>query len=70
MYNYYNSLEKKGISMSERLLDIIEIKRRELIELASLKGLSSQAVLALSQELDALLNHYNHMTTKENHFPK
>ncbi|GAE34716.1 aspartyl-phosphate phosphatase Spo0E family protein [Halalkalibacter akibai] len=56
--------------MSERLLDIIEIKRRELIELASLKGLSSQAVLALSQELDALLNHYNHMTTKENHFPK
>lgn len=56
--------------MNERLLNIIEKKRKELIELALLKGLSSQAVLVVSQELDALLNHYNNLTEKENHLQK
>ncbi|GAE24367.1 hypothetical protein JCM9140_284 [Halalkalibacter wakoensis JCM 9140] len=53
--------------MSDRLLKIIETKRNELIELALLKGLSSPAVLVVSQELDTLLNHYENASEKENH---
>jgi hypothetical protein len=56
--------------MNERLLDIIEKKRTELIELALLKGLSSHAVLIMSQELDTLLNQYDHKTEKKNHLQK
>ncbi|WP_332697142.1 aspartyl-phosphate phosphatase Spo0E family protein [Halalkalibacter lacteus] len=56
--------------MSEGLLTIIEQKRSELIELALIKGLSSQAVLTLSQELDSLLNHYENQNEKENQLQK
>ncbi|WP_332633676.1 aspartyl-phosphate phosphatase Spo0E family protein [Halalkalibacter flavus] len=56
--------------MSEGLLRTIEKKRNELIELALIKGLSSHAVLTVSQELDTLLNHYENANNKENHLQK
>jgi hypothetical protein len=56
--------------MSKGLLITIEKKRNELIELALIKGLSSQAVLTVSQELDSLLNHYENQNKKENPLQK
>ncbi|MDT8862833.1 aspartyl-phosphate phosphatase Spo0E family protein [Alkalihalobacillus sp. MEB130] len=56
--------------MSEGLRNLIEKKRIELIELALIKGLSSHAVLTVSQELDTLLNHYEIANNKENQLPK
>jgi hypothetical protein len=56
--------------MSKGLLITIEKKRNELIELALIKGLSSQAVLTVSQELDSLLNHYENQNEKENPLQK
>lgn len=46
--------------MSEQeLLNIIEKKRLELIQLAAKKGLTSLDILKMSQELDILINEYN-----------
>jgi hypothetical protein len=56
--------------MNKGLLITIEKKRNELIELALIKGLSSQAVLTVSQELDSLLNHYENQNEKENPLQK
>jgi hypothetical protein len=43
----------------ERLINQIENKRAELIELVAEEGLNSPLTIKLSQELDRLLNQYN-----------
>jgi hypothetical protein len=50
-----NPLEKK------RLLDIIEKKRNELIHVGSQNGLHSKQAIEVSQQLDDLLNEYDHL---------
>lgn len=47
------------------LLECIEKKRMELVKTGLTQGLTSKAVLIISQELDELLNQYNN--GKENH---
>ncbi|MEH6945387.1 aspartyl-phosphate phosphatase Spo0E family protein [Bacillus sp. JJ722] len=44
---------------NQELLQQIEIKRKELVKIASEYGLNSSTTLQYSQELDYLLNQYN-----------
>lgn len=46
--------------MKEELLKMIEMKRSELFEIVSKNGFSSAISIKYSQELDKLLNQYNH----------
>jgi hypothetical protein len=43
----------------QELLDRIEKKRAQLIDIAAVNGLNSPLAIKYSQELDTLLNHYN-----------
>jgi hypothetical protein len=43
----------------QELIERIEIKRAQLIEIVAENGLSSPKAIQISQELDLLLNHYN-----------
>jgi hypothetical protein len=47
------------------LLELIEKKRAELIQIVSKYGLNSSAAIRHSQELDTLLNEYNRIFIKE-----
>ncbi|WP_335871801.1 aspartyl-phosphate phosphatase Spo0E family protein [Bacillus sp. 2205SS5-2] len=47
------------------LLDQIELKRLELFKIVSENGLNSSIAIQYSQELDDLLNHYNHLYIKK-----
>lgn len=51
----------------EQLLIQIETKRAELIEIAMKHGFSSNLAIICSQELDELLNKFNHSSTKKNY---
>lgn len=42
----------------QQILEKIEYKRKQMIERASQKGFKSEDVIALSQEVDELLNEY------------
>ncbi|MDV2685538.1 aspartyl-phosphate phosphatase Spo0E family protein [Alkalihalophilus lindianensis] len=44
-----------------RLLDIIEKKRNELIHVGSQNGLHSKQAIEVSQQLDDLLNEYDRL---------
>ncbi|KMY49666.1 Spo0E family sporulation regulatory protein-aspartic acid phosphatase [Peribacillus loiseleuriae] len=46
-------------------LELIEIKRNELIKIVSKNGLNSQITIVYSQELDILLNQYNQLFLKQ-----
>ncbi|MFJ7976580.1 Spo0E family sporulation regulatory protein-aspartic acid phosphatase [Peribacillus sp. JNUCC 23] len=46
-------------------LELIEIKRNELIKIVSKNGLNSQITIVYSQELDILLNQYNQLFLKK-----
>ncbi|WP_100404385.1 aspartyl-phosphate phosphatase Spo0E family protein [Bacillus solitudinis] len=50
--------------MAVMLREVIEQKRDYLYKIALSKGLSSKAVLELSQELDKLLNEYERSKLK------
>lgn len=53
-----NESRKDTLMNINCLLELIERKRTELIKTAQEEGMSSNAVLILSQELDDLLNSY------------
>lgn len=46
-------------------LELIELKRNELIKIVSKNGLNSQITIVYSQELDILLNQYNQLFLKQ-----
>lgn len=45
----------------QTLLELIEQKRTEMIQIAMLHGFTSSIAIAFSQELDKLLNEYNRL---------
>jgi hypothetical protein len=45
--------------IKQELINLIEKKRAELIQVATTNGLTSSAAIRYSQELDNLLNEYN-----------
>lgn len=47
------------------LVDLIEQKRAELIQVVSKSGLNSSIAIRHSQELDQLLNEYNRIFIKK-----
>ncbi|KGX91586.1 hypothetical protein N781_03600 [Pontibacillus halophilus JSM 076056 = DSM 19796] len=47
----------------KQVRDRIERLRREMIQIATVKGLTSMESLAISKELDDLLNLYEYMKT-------
>ncbi|MCG1020754.1 aspartyl-phosphate phosphatase Spo0E family protein [Sutcliffiella horikoshii] len=49
------------MATKQELLNLIEKKRMELIDIVAKNGMSSSKTLKLSQELDTLLNKYNHI---------
>ena len=49
------------MATKHELIELIEKKRIELIDIVAKYGLSSSKTLKLSQELDSLLNKYNHI---------
>ncbi|WP_404450164.1 aspartyl-phosphate phosphatase Spo0E family protein [Sutcliffiella horikoshii] len=49
------------MATKHELLEKIEKKRTELIDIVAKYGMSSSKTLKLSQELDILLNKYNHI---------
>lgn len=49
----------------EQLINLIEQKRQELIQIASKNGLNSTIAIHYSQELDELLNEYNRVYIKK-----
>jgi stage 0 sporulation regulatory protein len=51
--------------LKDELLALIEKKRAELISVALTNGLSSNAAIRYSQELDHLLNQYNKIYIKK-----
>lgn len=57
------TLPKKGLSAvnKETLLDAIEAKRTELLNVAFKNGLTSPLAIQHSQELDQLLNLYDEL---------
>lgn len=57
---------KGTISVSKQdLVDLIEQKRAELIQVVSKSGLNSSIAIRHSQELDQLLNEYNRIFIKK-----
>ncbi|MFY4773994.1 aspartyl-phosphate phosphatase Spo0E family protein [Metabacillus sp. RGM 3146] len=46
--------------LKQELIEKIEKKRAELIEVVSKKGMSASIAIEHSQELDRLLNEYNY----------
>ncbi|QFT88979.1 Aspartyl-phosphate phosphatase YnzD [Bacillus sp. THAF10] len=49
------------MATKQELIQLIEKKRAELLDIVAKYGLSSSKTLQLSQELDTLLNQYNHI---------
>ncbi|WP_419157369.1 Spo0E family sporulation regulatory protein-aspartic acid phosphatase [Rossellomorea sp. BNER] len=49
----------------QELLDKIENKRAQLIDIVAANGLNSPLAIQYSQELDNLLNHYNQRFIKK-----
>ncbi|CAG9621852.1 aspartyl-phosphate phosphatase Spo0E family protein [Sutcliffiella rhizosphaerae] len=49
------------MATKQELINLIELKRAELIDIVAKYGMSSSKTLKLSQELDTLLNKYNHI---------
>jgi hypothetical protein len=54
----------------QELLDRIEKKRTQLIDIAAVNGLNSPLAIKYSQELDSLLNHYNRQFIKASSISK
>ncbi|MGD6803162.1 aspartyl-phosphate phosphatase Spo0E family protein [Rossellomorea vietnamensis] len=54
----------------QELLDRIEKKRAQLIDIAAVNGLNSPLAIKYSQELDSLLNHYNRQFIKASSISK
>ncbi|WP_409253845.1 Spo0E family sporulation regulatory protein-aspartic acid phosphatase [Bacillus sp. SCS-153A] len=54
----------------QELLERIEKKRAQLIDIAAVNGLNSPLAIKYSQELDNLLNHYNRMFIKTSSISK
>jgi hypothetical protein len=54
----------------QELLDRIEKKRAQLIDIAAVNGLNSPMAIKYSQELDTLLNHYNRQFIKTSSISK
>jgi hypothetical protein len=54
----------------QELLDRIEKKRAQLIDIAAVNGLNSPLAIKYSQELDTLLNHYNRKFIKTSSISK
>ncbi|WP_456271432.1 Spo0E family sporulation regulatory protein-aspartic acid phosphatase [Bacillus sp. AK031] len=54
----------------QELLDRIEKKRAQLIDIAAVNGLNSPLAIKYSQELDSLLNHYNRQFIKTSSISK
>ncbi|MDX8044861.1 aspartyl-phosphate phosphatase Spo0E family protein [Gracilibacillus sp. S3-1-1] len=48
------------------LISRIETLRKEMTDVALEKGMTSEESLHISQELDELLNHYEHYKQKHN----
>jgi hypothetical protein len=64
LYNDVTNWKKEGYSTlatKHELMELIEKKRSELIDIVAKYGMSSSKTLKLSQELDTLLNKYNHI---------
>jgi len=64
LYNYDTNWKKKGnptLATKQEILQLIEKKRIELIDIVAKYGMSSSKTLKISQELDILLNKYNHL---------
>ncbi|MEH7335277.1 aspartyl-phosphate phosphatase Spo0E family protein [Neobacillus drentensis] len=51
--------------IKQDLVNLIEKKRAELIQVAITNGLTSSVAIRYSQELDNLLNEYNRMYIKK-----
>ncbi|WP_078380801.1 aspartyl-phosphate phosphatase Spo0E family protein [Sutcliffiella halmapala] len=49
------------MATKQEILQLIEKKRTELIDIVAKYGMSSSKTLQISQELDTLLNKYNHL---------
>lgn len=49
------------LATKQEIIQLIEKKRTELIDIVAKYGLSSSKTLQISQELDTLLNKYNHL---------
>lgn len=49
------------MATKQEILHLIEKKRIELIDIVAKYGMSSSKTLKISQELDILLNKYNHL---------
>ncbi|MGM0844654.1 MAG: Spo0E family sporulation regulatory protein-aspartic acid phosphatase [Bacillota bacterium] len=54
----------------QELLNRIEEKRAQLIDIAAVNGLNSPLAIKYSQELDSLLNHYNRQFIKSSSISK
>ncbi|KPB06302.1 aspartyl-phosphate phosphatase Spo0E family protein [Bacillus sp. CHD6a] len=55
------------MATKHELIELIEKKRSELIDIVAKYGMSSSKTLKLSQELDTLLNKYDTLLNKYNH---
>lgn len=66
---YYNHMlkrfERKLAVSKQDLIQLIEQKRLELIQVAMKNGLTSSIAIRTSQELDKLLNEYNRIFIKK-----
>jgi hypothetical protein len=51
--------------LKNELINLIEQKRAELIEVVKLNGFTSSVAIRYSQELDQLLNEYNRIYIKK-----
>ncbi|MFV2045964.1 MULTISPECIES: aspartyl-phosphate phosphatase Spo0E family protein [Metabacillus] len=52
-------------SLKTKLLETINIKRKEMIETATKEGYTSELAVQCSQDLDLLLNEYQQMLIEE-----
>lgn len=52
-------------SIKTKLLETINIKRKEMIETANKEGYTSELAVQCSQDLDLLLNEYQQMLIEE-----
>ncbi|WP_243385446.1 aspartyl-phosphate phosphatase Spo0E family protein [Bacillus kexueae] len=53
----------------EQLDEEISLKRKELVEMARLKGFTSVETITISQELDSLLNDYQKLMVENQTIP-
>jgi Spo0E like sporulation regulatory protein len=59
------SPERTTAMIKQELIELIENKRAELIQVAVTNGLTSSIAIRYSQELDHLLNEYNRKYIKK-----